>query len=95
MGEERRLADWTQIVDYFRYLGRTSGRVQVETLGPTTLNNPFLLATISASENLSKLEHYRQVQADLADPRRLGAAAQSQIAEGRVVVADHLCHSLD
>ena len=86
VGEERRLADWTQIVDYFRYLGRTSGRVQVETLGPTTLNNPFLLATISASENLSKLEHYRQVQADLADPRRLGAAAQSQIAEGRVVV---------
>jgi hypothetical protein len=72
-GDDRKLASWGQIVAYFEKLAQTSERVKFEALGNTTMGKPFVMATISAPENLAKLEEYKKIQDLLADPRKLGA----------------------
>src|SRR4051794_21393512 len=61
-GEDRKVADWKQITNYFARLDRASGRVQVQTLGTTTLGRPLLVAFISAPENIRNLGRLKEVQ---------------------------------
>ena len=39
-------------------------------LGKTTEGRPYIAATIAAPETLRQLDHYREIQARLADPRK-------------------------
>ena len=86
-GADRHLPSWKQIVDYFTALDKASPRVSVRTLGTTTLGRPFIVAFISDSSTLANLEHYRQIQRRLMDPR-LQAANERQhlIDEGKNVI---------
>jgi hypothetical protein len=68
-GEDRKLADWSQIVDYFKKLDSASGRVTVHEPGLTTERRPFVYAIISSEENISNLSRIRANQRRLADPR--------------------------
>src|SRR5689334_7003920 len=74
-GEDRKLASWSQVVDYFERLDRASDRVNFETLGQTTMNKPFVMATISTPANLARLDEFKKIQDQLADPRKLGLLA--------------------
>ena len=74
-GEDRKLASWNQVIEYFERLDQASDRVKFETLGKTSMGKPFVMATISAPENLARLDEYKQIQDQLADPRKLGAPA--------------------
>ncbi len=74
-GEDRKLASWDQIVDYFQKLDTASDRVVFETLGNTTMGKPFVMATISSPANLARLEEFKKIQDQLADPRKLGPLA--------------------
>lgn len=74
-GDDRKLASWSEVVSYFEQLDRASDRVKFETLGQTTMGKPFVMATISDPANLAALEEYKEIQAQLADPRRLGKLA--------------------
>jgi hypothetical protein len=47
VGADRKLADYKQIVSYFRALAAASPRVRVETLGKTTLGEDFIMAVVS------------------------------------------------
>ncbi|MET0650523.1 MAG: M14 metallopeptidase family protein [Pyrinomonadaceae bacterium] len=89
-GDDRKLASWAQTVEYFRRLSRASPRVKFEELGKTTLGAPFVLATISAPENIERLETYKGIQQLLADPRKIGAGrevrAEGYISNGKTVV---------
>jgi hypothetical protein len=68
-GADRHLPTWKQITDYFTALDKASPRVSVRVLGKTTLGRPFIVAFISDSATLANLEHYRQIQRKLMDPR--------------------------
>jgi hypothetical protein len=61
IGEDRKLARWDKIVEYFKHLAENSNRIKVVELGKTTEGNPFILAYISSPENLKRLEEYRQI----------------------------------
>jgi hypothetical protein len=74
-GEDRKLASWDQVVDYFQKLDAASDRVVFETLGNTTMGKPFVMATISSPANLARLEELKKIQDQLADPRTLGPLA--------------------
>src|SRR5216117_1043536 len=52
VGSDRKLADWNEITAYFNRLAQASDRVELDTLGTTTLGRPFILLTISSPENL-------------------------------------------
>jgi hypothetical protein len=84
-GDDRKLASWAQMLDYFRKLDAASDRVQLEELGKTTLGRPFVVATISAPENMARLDVYKDIQRRLADPRTLGRGARAEVtAEGLI-----------
>jgi hypothetical protein len=71
-GDDRKLASWNQVLEYFTALAKASDRVNFETLGNSTMGKPFVMATISAPENLARLDEYKKIQELLADPRKLG-----------------------
>ncbi len=71
-GDDRKLAAWADIVAYFKRLSESSNRVRFQKIGTTTLGRPFVFATISAPENLARLEEYKEIQRKLADPRLIG-----------------------
>lgn len=88
IGADRRLADWEQLTGYYEALARASARVTLDTLGTTTGDRPFVMMTITSPENHARLEEFRQIQARLADPRRVTDAAERErlIKQGRAVV---------
>lgn len=87
-GDDRRVADWTQIRDYFARLDRASTRVQMETVGTTSLGRPLVVAYISAPENIRNLAKYKELQRRLADPRTIRDDAERErlVREGKTVV---------
>jgi zinc carboxypeptidase len=88
-GDERTIAGWSQITDYFERLDRASDRVMVQTLGQSTLKRPLIVAFISARENILALPKYKEIQQQLADPRKIPQNVQPDrlLANGKVVVA--------
>lgn len=88
-GDDRTIADWNQITDYFGRLDKTSDRVLVQTVGRSTLKRPLIVAFISARENILALGKYKDIQRQLADPRKISDPLQRDrlIANGKVVVA--------
>ncbi|HZS48784.1 MAG TPA: M14 metallopeptidase family protein, partial [Blastocatellia bacterium] len=97
-GDDKKLADWKQITDYFTKLSQASPRITLRELGKTTNGNPFLLATITAPENQKKLDRYREIQHKLADPRLVSSDAEVDrlIEEGKnVVVISCSIHSTE
>ena len=51
MGAETKLANWDDLTAYYETLARTSDRVALDTLGPTTMGRPFVMLTITAPAN--------------------------------------------
>lgn len=76
-GDDRKLASWAKVVEYFQKLAAASDRVKFEEIGKTTMGAPFVYATISAPENLAHLDQYKEIQRQLADPRTLTPARSS------------------
>ena len=66
--DDKTIADWTQITDYFAKLDKQSDKVLVKEIGKTTLGKPLIVAFISSAENIKNLEKYRQISAKLANP---------------------------
>jgi hypothetical protein len=101
-GDDRKLASWAQVVDYFKRLDAASDRMIFEEIGKTTMGAPFVYATISSPANLKNLKKYQEINAKLADPRKIGgkggnptsregassrdAAAKKLIAQGKTIV---------
>ncbi len=86
---DKTIADWRQITGYFQKLDRESERVEVREIGKTTLGKPFIVAFISASENIKNLENYKRTNQKLADPRQIrdDAELKKLIGQGKTVVA--------
>ena len=86
-GADRKLPTWRQVTDYFAALDAASPNVTVHTLGLTTLGRPFIVAFISDSANLANLEHFRQIQQQLLDPRKRSDADRERLlSDGRNIV---------
>jgi hypothetical protein len=97
-GDDRKLASWGKVVEYFQKLAAASDRVKFEEIGKSTMGAPFVYATISAPENLAHLDEYKRIQDQLADPRKLSPTnlslsntldrkAAQLVARGKTVVA--------
>ncbi len=97
VGADRKLADWTQVVDYFRKLDAASERVKIDGEGKTTLGKPFLAVTITSEANMANLEAIRQANLRLADPRGLSdIEAERLVATGKTIIAhNHGIHATE
>ncbi|UCE39873.1 MAG: hypothetical protein JSV17_10325, partial [Candidatus Aminicenantes bacterium] len=84
-GADYNLIRWEKIHEYFNILGNYSDRVIVKELGNTTLGNPFILAVISAPENLSQLGKYQDIAKKLAKGRISEVEAGRLAEEGKTI----------
>lgn len=88
-GDDKKLASWNQVLNYFEQLDKASDRVQFQSIGKTTMEVPFVYATISSPENLKNLEKYKQINQKLADPRLIKSnqkLADDLIQQGKTIV---------
>lgn len=91
LGDDYKMARWDRITEYFYLLSQQSEHIRVVNLGPTTENNPFLLAIITSAGNLARLEELREINGRIADPRGLSDAAIDRLVqEGKVVVCQSM-----
>lgn len=87
MGKDRKLIDWNEITDYFEILNSYSDRVIVKKLGQSTLGRPFIMAVLSAEENLKNIDMIKEIQQKIANPYTLTEQqADSLIKKGKTVV---------
>ena len=77
-GDDRTIADWRQITDYFARLDKASDRVLVKEIGKTTLQRPLIAAFISSRENILALRQYQDIQRRLADPRTIQTTCRAR-----------------
>ena len=87
--DDKTIADWSQITNYFNKLDATSKRVTVKEIGKTTLGNPLIAAFISSENNIVNLEKYKQISKQLANPRSIKDKneAEKLIANGKTIVS--------
>ncbi len=86
-GEDYKLADYTQLLTYYRQLAAASERVQMIEIGRTAQDKPLVLLFISTEENLRQLERWRSISERLARARDLADAEARQLArEGKAIV---------
>jgi len=87
--DDRTIADWKQITDYFARLDKGSDRILVREIGRSTEDRPLIVAFISSPSNIRNLEKYRQISAKLADPRTVRDQAESEelFKSGKTIVS--------
>jgi len=87
MGADRKLANWDTLLEYYRLLDKSSDKMQLVELGKSSEGRPYVAIFISSPTNLAKLDHFKQINARLADPRGLSEAEGRQLAaEGKAVI---------
>jgi hypothetical protein len=86
-GEDYKLADYTQLTEYYRRLAAASDRVQLQEIGSSTQGRPMFVLFISSPENLAQLERWRTTSERLARARDLTDAQARQLArDGKAIV---------
>ena len=98
MGAAGKLANWDDLTAYYEALARTSDRVAVDTLGPTTMGRPFVMLTITSPANHARLGELHRMQRQLADPRTVSGPDELErlLDEGRtIVMITHAIHSTE
>ncbi|MFC1555698.1 M14 family zinc carboxypeptidase [candidate division KSB1 bacterium] len=87
IGADKQLAHPDDMVAYFKLLADNSDRILFKEVGKTTEDNPFVMAIISSEENIKNIEHFKEVNAQLADPRMINdKQADELIRDGKTIV---------
>ncbi len=87
VGADRKLADYTQITDYFKKLDEESNKIQVLTIGESTLGKPIIMAVITDEENMEKLDTYTEITKRLRDSRDLSTEQAKNLAkQGKAIL---------
>ncbi len=90
-GADRKIARWDKIVEYFYKLESESEKLKVVNMGPSTEGNPFLAVFISAPQNIIKLDHYREVNKKITNPRGIEEKDIKQlVAEGKAIIVQSM-----
>ncbi len=61
VGADRKLADYSQIISYFKKLDAASPELKLVKIGKTTLGKDMYMAIITSAENMKKLNKYREL----------------------------------
>ncbi|RPI22870.1 MAG: peptidase M14 [Acidobacteria bacterium] len=85
-GTDYRLADYNQMLAYYRRLDEASDRIKVFEIGPTCEGRQMILAVISAEANMANLEKWRQTSEKLARAQVSEQEARDLARTGKAVV---------
>ena len=86
-GDDYQLANYSQLVDYWKKLDQQSDRMILVEIGKTAEGRTMLMAIITAPENHKKLDRYKEISRRLATAEGLtDDQARALAAEGKAVV---------
>ena len=86
-GAEKKLANYEQVVEYYRKVDAASDRVRLFEAGKSTQGRTFTFALVSSKANLDRLDRYREIARRLAHPDGLTEAEARALArEGKAFV---------
>jgi hypothetical protein len=86
IGDDYQMASYTQLETLWKKWAAESDRMKLVDIGPTEEGRPQYMAVITSPENLKKIEHYRQIAAELAHGRLTEQQAHALAREGKAVV---------
>ena len=87
IGDDYRLATYTQFQEYWAKLDRESDRMVVEEMGRTAEGRPQLMAIITSPENHRNLARYKEITGRLASAEGVSEEQARRLAdEGKAVV---------
>ena len=87
IGDDYRLANYTQFAAYWHRLATESDRMRLVEIGRTAEDRPQLMAIISSPANLARLDHYQSIVQRLAHGEAMSDADAHALArEGKAVV---------
>src|SRR5712671_1219365 len=87
IGDDYFLANYTQMIDYWRVLDRQSDRMKMVRIGTSAEGRPIWMAIVTSPENHAKLARYQQISRRLALAENLtDAQAHALASEGKAVV---------
>src|SRR5437016_5748569 len=87
IGDDYFLANYTQMLDYWRKLDRESDRMRLVRIGTTAEGRPMWMAIVTSPENLKKLARYQEISRRLALAENLtDAQARALASAGKSVV---------
>ena len=87
IGDDYKLANYTQFETYFRKLAKESNRMKLVEIGKTAEGRPQLMAIISSPANLAKLDRYKEISRRLSLAEGLtDEQAHALAKEGKAVV---------
>ena len=84
--DDKTIADWRQITDYFAKLDEASDRVKVEEIGKTILGRSQIVAYISSAENIRNLDKYKKLSR-MARGLESDMSGSLNLLEGKTIVA--------
>src|SRR6187455_2863356 len=87
VGDDYFLANYQQLITYWRKLDKESDRMQVVEIGQTAMKKPQLMAIITAPGNFAKLDRYKEISRRLSMAEGLtDDQARALAKEGKSVV---------
>ena len=85
-GTDYKLANYSQITDYFEQLDASTDRASMVQIGESVLGRPLFVMFISSAQNIANLEHYRTISEKLARARIDESTARQLSEQGKAVV---------
>src|SRR6185437_8427508 len=79
IGTPNKLTHTADIYRYYRALEKASPRVRVFTTGKSEEGRDFMVVAVSDDANIAQLDHYRDITAKLADPRKITPDEAAQL----------------
>jgi hypothetical protein len=87
IGDNYKLATYTQTEAYFKKIAAQSNRVKLVNMGITEEGRTQYMMIVSSPENIKNLDHYKEISLKLARSENItDKEAQSLAAEGKAVV---------
>ncbi len=86
-GADKKLANYEQVVEYYRRVDAASDRVRLVEAGKSAQGRTYTFALVSSKANLDRLDRYREIARRLAHPEGLSEAdARALAKEGKAFV---------
>ncbi len=80
IGDDYQLANYAQLVEYWRKLERESDRLVLFGMGPTEEGREMLLAVVTSPENHDNLDRYKEIARRMALAEGLDDAGARELA---------------
>ncbi len=86
IGAPNKLTYTKDINRYYRALAAATPRVKVWKVGTSEEGRDFLMVAVSDDSNMAQIEHFKEITAKLADPRKISESeAQQLIKDGKPI----------